>query len=227
MPTQILLIRHGETTWNKEYRIQGQTDIPLSDFGEDQARRLGARLKNMSLHAAYSSDSSRARRTAEIALEGLSIPLTLSFALRERHFGQWQGRRWDEIEKDSPEDVRRFYEDSLGFAVPGGETWIQMQDRVFQILQEMAARHSGRTVAVFTHGGPCKAAVFAALHLPAGLWRQWVIANASIQRLIWEGPFKENPKGPWKLAGLNDIAHLEESQLTSDPSALTLSEKEV
>ncbi len=226
MPTHILLIRHGETAWNREQRIQGQKDVPLSALGEEQARLLGRRLGEVPLAAAYASDSLRARRTAEIALEGRGVPLTLSPALRERNFGSWEGLLWTEIERLFPEEARRFFEDSVRFTVAGGETWNQMQSRVFQEVERIAARHAGRTVALFTHGGPCKAAVLAALGLPALQWRQWVAANASLHRLVREEAADGQGRVLWKLAGFNDVAHLEEAHQLADPSAQTLIETE-
>lgn len=226
MPTHILLIRHGETAWNREQRIQGQKDVPLSPLGEEQARLLAHRLKDVPLAAAYASDSLRARRTAEIALEGRAVPLAFSSALRERNFGSWEGLLWTEIERLFPEEAKRFFEDSVRFAVADGETWNQMQARVFQEVERIAARHAGRTVAVFTHGGPCKAAVLSALDLPALQWRQWVAANASLHRLVRQEPSNGRGRALWKLAGFNDVAHLEQTQQMSDPSAQTFNETE-
>ncbi len=101
-----------------------------------------------------------------------------------------------------------------------------MQARVFQEVERIAARHAGRTVAIFTHGGPCKAAVLAALGLPALQWRQWVAANASLHRLVREEAADGKGRVLWKLAGFNDVAHLEKAQQLSDPSAQTLIETE-
>lgn len=221
MPTQILLIRHGETAWNREKRIQGQEDVPLSPAGVDQARKLGRRLRPLSLAAAYASDLSRALLTAQTALEGTGVPVAIAPAFRERHYGRWQGLTWPEIESRFPQDVAGYQSDAPDYELPGGESWNRMQDRVFSEMKVIAARHAGRTVAVFTHGGPCRAAVMAALGLPAALWRRWTTGNASIHRLIWETSAGGN--GLWKLAGYNDVAHLEELDFDED----TFTEKAV
>lgn len=227
MPILILLIRHGETAWNREGRIQGQRDIPLSPRGEDQARLLSARLRNVALDAVFSSDSLRSRRTAEIALEGRSLPLLLSSGWRERDYGEWEGKTWTELHQHSAAEAERFDQDPVDFTPPGGETWNQMQSRVFNELQQVVAAASGRTVGIFTHGGPCKAAVFAALGLPPAHWRNWVSDNASIQKLIWDGALIARRRSPWKLAGFNDTAHLQESDKIGDPSAPIHSDKVV
>lgn len=214
--TEIILIRHGETAWNKESRIQGQRDTPLSPLGEEQSALLGARLRGEELAHAYASDSIRASRTAQVALAGREVALTVSPAWRERAFGSWEGLLWEEVRRRFPEDARRFEADSVGFSPAGGESWNQLQDRVFDELKVVAARHSGQKVAVFSHGGPCKAAIFAALGLPPQGWRQWVTANASIQRLLWDPQ-----RNAWKLAGFNDTAHLRK---TAPADTLTLAE---
>src|SRR5262245_38220710 len=123
MPTQILLIRHGETEWNRDERIQGQKDIPLSPIGEKQARLLGLRLKKVLCQAVYSSDLSRTRRTAEIALEGRSLPIVFTPALRERDFGRWEGLTWDQIQREFPAQAEQSRRDGVSHEVPGGETW--------------------------------------------------------------------------------------------------------
>ena len=213
MSTYFLLIRHGETAWNKEFRLQGQMDIPLSPVGEEQARRLKARLRSLPLHAAFSSDLSRARRTAEIALDGRTVPFSTSEALRERHFGLWQGLNWDEIRRDFPREFEASEKDGVTLAVPGGETWERLRARVAAEMDRLARENDGKTVAAFTHGGTCKMAVFAALDLPAAQWRAWRTDNASITRLVREDD------GRWKLAGFNDTAHLEDLVSKTDTSS--------
>jgi broad specificity phosphatase PhoE len=94
-----------------------------------------------------------------------------------------------------------------------------MQLRVFQELERVVAAKPGKTVVVFTHGGPCKAAVFAALGLPPAQWRNWISDNASIQRLIWDGALITRKRSPWKLAGFNDTAHLRETDKIGDQAS--------
>src|SRR5207244_2230511 len=103
--TRLLVVRHGETTWNHEWRLQGQTDVELSDFGRAQARRLADRLKHEPIVVAYSSDLKRCWETATIALSGRDVPLHPDRRLREVHLGEWQGQTADEVRARRPEEV--------------------------------------------------------------------------------------------------------------------------
>jgi broad specificity phosphatase PhoE len=215
--TQIILIRHAETLWNVEKKIQGHIDSPLSETGRAQAAKLAPRLAAGGLAAAYSSDSGRCVETARAALQGLAVTVQTSADLREQHFGRWEGMSWPELKASKVEGAADFLKNPSEFIAPGGESWNQMQARVFKKIAAVAAENEGKTAAVFTHGGPCRAAIFAALGLPGRLWRQWIIANASIQILI----FQKNADGNsvWKLARYNDTAHLDPGAAFADPSA--------
>lgn len=216
MSTKIILVRHGETEWNKEDRIQGHRDVPLTELGRDQAKSLGTKLRETNIRVAYASDLSRARETAEIALRGLNIPLHPSPALRERSFGAWEGKLWKDIVNNIPEDVKQFRQDPLNFAPQGGETWITMQRRVFSEVKNAAARHVGETIAVFTHGGPTKAVILEALDLPSTKWRGLLTDNASLSILEWN-----ETTSLWQLLNFNDTCHLN-GMLKCDDNGKTL-----
>lgn len=203
MSTRIILVRHGETEWNKEDRIQGHRDVPLTELGRDQAKLLGTKLREANIRVAYASDLSRARETAEIALRGLNIPLHPSPALRERSFGAWEGKLWKDIVNNLPEDVKQFRQDPLNFAPQGGETWITMQRRVFNEVKNAATRHTGETISIFTHGGPTKAVILEALDLPSTKWRGLLTDNASLSILDWN-----DTTSLWQLLSFNDTCHL-------------------
>jgi broad specificity phosphatase PhoE len=133
-----LLVRHGETDWNADGRLQGQTDRPLSDFGRQQARRLADELATEEFEAIYSSDLGRARETAEIVGARLELPVALDPDLREKDWGTWEGLT--AVERDHVE-----------FA---GETTEAHQERMLRALQRIAERHPGDgSVLVVTHGG--------------------------------------------------------------------------
>ena len=136
--TTLLLVRHGETDWNAEGRLQGHTDRPLSDFGRSQARRLAAELEHEGIDAVYSSDLARARETAEIVGERLGLPVVLDPDLREKDWGNWEGLT--AVERDRVE-----------FA---GESTEAHQKRMLRALQRIAEHHpDGARVLVVTHGG--------------------------------------------------------------------------
>jgi broad specificity phosphatase PhoE len=136
--TTLLLVRHGETDWNAEGRLQGQTDRPLSDFGRRQARQLAEQLENEELAAIYSSDLARARETAEIVGERVGLPVELDPDLREKDWGTWEGLT--AVERDRVEFV--------------GESTRAHQERMLRSLARISTQHpDGGTVLVVTHGG--------------------------------------------------------------------------
>src|SRR5690349_11779156 len=131
----LLLVRHGETDWNAEGRLQGHTDRPLNDYGREQARRLAEQLEQ--IDAVYASDLSRARETAEIVAGRLGLPVVIDPDLREKDWGTWEGLTSDE---------------RLGVEY-AGETTEAHRDRVLAAVQRIAERHPGERVLVVTHGG--------------------------------------------------------------------------
>jgi broad specificity phosphatase PhoE len=135
--TELLLVRHGETDWNAEGRLQGHTDRPLSDYGRDQARRLAEELAGEEFAAIYASDLARARETAEIVGARLGLPVTLDPELREKDWGTWEGLT--SMERVGVELV--------------GESTEQHQKRMLQALARIAAKHPDERVVVVTHGG--------------------------------------------------------------------------
>ena len=146
--TRLLLVRHGETDWNAEGRLQGQTDRPLSDYGRRQARELAGDLEHEALEAIYSSDLARARETAEIVGERLDLPVVLDPDLREKDWGTWEGL--SAVERDRVEFV--------------GEPTEAHQERMLRALRRISDRHPGdRRVLVVTHGGSMRRVQVAAM----------------------------------------------------------------
>jgi probable phosphoglycerate mutase len=135
--TTLLLVRHGETDWNAEGRLQGHTDTPLNDFGRRQARTLADALAREDVDAVYASDLARARETAEILGERLALPVALDPDLREKDWGSWEGLT--AAERETVEPV--------------GETTEEHRERVLRALRSIARRHPGGRVLVVTHGG--------------------------------------------------------------------------
>jgi broad specificity phosphatase PhoE len=150
----LLLARHGETDWNRTHRWQGFTGPPLNDTGRRQAEELASRLAD--IDAIYSSDTERARETAEIAAARLGVPVTQDARLREVNFGEWEGLTRQEINERYEGAFSRW--DACELAEPsGGESDAAMAERVLEALSEIGSRHSGR-VLVVTSGGPIRAA---------------------------------------------------------------------
>jgi broad specificity phosphatase PhoE len=146
--TTLLLVRHGETDWNAEGRLQGQTDRPLSEFGRRQARQLAEELADDAFEAVYASDLARARETAEIVGTRLGLPVVLDPDLREKDWGNWEGLT--AVERDRVEFV--------------GESTEAHQERILRALRRISERHPGEgRILVVTHGGSMRRAQTAAL----------------------------------------------------------------
>ena len=150
--TTILLVRHGQTDWNAERRVQGHSDTPLNEQGRAQARLLAEQLADRQIDAVYSSDLLRAYETARIIAERHGLEVTAIRDLRERHFGTWEGLTDDEI-------FVRFPEASGNGSWGDGESREAMADRVLEALHRIADTHPGGTVVVVSHGGPLRAAL--------------------------------------------------------------------
>jgi 2,3-bisphosphoglycerate-dependent phosphoglycerate mutase len=199
--TRLILIRHGETAWNRATRIQGHTDIPLSPLGLAQAERMAEALADEPLAAIYSSDLSRARQTAEALARVHGLPMQMDSALRERAFGRFEGLSWDEITQGYPEDAARWRRREPDFAVGGGESLNLFSARCLAAARRAAAAHPGQSIALVAHGGvlDClyRAATRAALDAP----RSWQLGNAAINRLL------ATTEG-FTLIGWNDDRHL-------------------
>ena len=153
VPTEFILIRHGETDWNRELRFQGHVDIPLNDTGHEQARRLGLRLAGEAVDRVYSSDLMRAQQTATPAAQQLALPIVTQAALREQHFGVVEGLRAEDIRELHPRAWEQWLEFREDHAMPEGESPLQFHARILGALGALATAHAGRRLLVVTHGG--------------------------------------------------------------------------
>lgn len=199
--TRILLIRHGETDWNREARIQGHRDIPLNEIGRRQAEHLRARLAGEGIEAAYSSDLSRVYETARIALADPDLPIHRTAELREVSFGDWEGKRWAEVEQAFPEEVARYRREFGQYAPPGGESLTALRERAIRVFRRISADHRDRVVAVFSHGGPCRAILAHVLGLDVTRSRRFGMGNASVHVIEGNGDDAQ-------VVLLNDTGHL-------------------
>jgi broad specificity phosphatase PhoE len=201
--TRLLLIRHGETEWNREERIQGHRDVCLSARGEEQARRLARWLAEEALDAVYTSDLLRCSSTAEIVVGGREA-ITADSRLREARFGAFEGMTAAEIQERYPEPFRLWRQDAVRNRPPDGETLEELQERCLASLREHLPRHSGQTVAVVAHGGPIRTLVCGILGLPMEIYPRLRVENASITLILF------TTRGP-VLAGFNETAHLRDT----------------
>lgn len=183
--TRILAVRHGETAWNRDTRIQGHTDIALSEQGRWQARRLAQALRDEPISAFYASDLSRAFETAQAVAHHHGKPVAAHGGLRERAFGCFEGLTWAEIETQHPEEALAWRKRVPDFAPPGGESLLQLRERVVAAVDEIAARHPGELLMLVAHGGVLDILYRAATRLELQAPRTWDLSNTAINRLLW------------------------------------------
>ena len=176
----LLIVRHGETEWNAEGRIQGHTDIGLSENGAQQARSLGQRLADRQIDVAYSSDLKRTSETARLALGDRNVVLNETPRLREYHKGIFEGMTLTEIQTQFPDEYPKYLEKDLSYAPEGGETTRDVSTRMASIIQEIKAKHLDETVLVVSHGGALRAAMVSLLGMPLeGNW-SFVFGNCGL-----------------------------------------------
>jgi broad specificity phosphatase PhoE len=149
--TTLLLVRHGETDWNRDGRWQGGSDTPLNDLGREQARALAEQLDG-DIDVVYSSDLARARETAEIVAAKLGLEVRVDRRLRERGFGSWEGLTTSEIEERFSDSHRRWHAGD-GHGAEDAETFEDFSARVNDFLADVLRLHPGEEVLVISHGG--------------------------------------------------------------------------
>jgi len=208
--TRIIAIRHGETAWNVDTRLQGHLDVALNARGMWQARRAGQALADEDIAAIYSSDLSRAFTTAQ-AIADLSRcatarPVRPHTGLRERGFGIFEGQTYAQISIDWPEESRRWRQRDPHFAPQGGETLTQLRERIHHTVNNLAAQHVGQQIVLVAHGGVMDALYRLATRQDIEAPRTWDLGNAAINRLLW------TPDG-LTLIGWSDTRHLDEATL--------------
>lgn len=200
--TRIIAVRHGETAWNVDTRIQGHRDIALNDTGRWQSRQVARALADEPLAAVYTSDLQRAHATAQAIAQASGAPLVAEPGLRERRFGELEGRTFAEIEADLPEQARRWRQRDPHFAPTGGETLVQLRERIAATTHRLAAQHTEQLIVLVAHGGVLDMLYRLATGLDLQAPRTWLVTNASINRLLW------TPQG-LTLVGWADTQHLD------------------
>jgi len=218
----VLAIRHGETAWNVDTRIQGHLDIPLNDTGRWQARQVAIALADERIDAIYSSDLLRAYQTAQAVAtrnsagdggsggdgraagvaDGDERLITTDIGLRERSFGIFEGLTHRQIQQRWPEQDERWRRRDPDFGAEGGETLRDFYARCVTTATRLAAAHPGQTIALVAHGGVMDCLYRAASGVGLEAPRSWQLGNASINRVLY------SPQG-FTLVGWSDTHHLE------------------
>lgn len=200
--TRIIAIRHGETAWNVDTRIQGHLDIPLNDTGLWQAEQVASALAGEAIAAIYTSDLQRAHATAQAVARTTGACLTIEPGLRERSFGHFQGRTFAQIETELPNEALRWRKRDPHYAPEGGEALLTLRERIALTVNALAARHPGEQVVMVAHGGVLDVLYRLATRQDIQAPRTWQLANAAINRLLW------TPEG-LTLIGWADTQHLD------------------
>lgn len=178
MKTTLHLVRHGQTNWNLERRIQGQTNSQLTELGREQATTAGEQLSTIPFSAAYASTSHRAKDTAELILQHHALSLKLRDDMREIFLGDWEGHLYDDMRKQYPEPMRLFVEDPSQFSYGDAETFHQVQQRAMAVIEQLIEQHPGEDVLLVSHG----------------IWIKTVLTaiEERAMELFWQPPKMEN-----------------------------------
>jgi len=204
--TRIVAVRHGETAWNVDTRLQGHLDIPLNPTGVWQAGRVAQALADEPIDAIYASDLLRAWQTANAIAHACQCPLTANQGLRERGFGQFEGKTYADIEATWPEESRQWRKRDPHWQPPGGESLHTMRERIRSTTIELAQRHLGSQIVLVAHGGVMDILYRLATGQELQAPRTWELKNAAINRLLW------TPDG-FTLVGWADTQHLDQGSL--------------
>ena len=199
--TEIILIRHGETEWNSQKRMQGHSNSDLSSVGQAQIQALGQWTKNVPFDLIYSSDSLRAKQTAEAITQFSGHELQFDQRLREKNLGVFEGLTSEEARERHPEVFRLFKTAGSKYVVDEGESTQQLQDRALEIVNEIRIKHPEERVLLVTHGGFIRVVMKHSLGLSLETPTRFLIRNTGVFRLVWEDK--------WLVSQMGGVSHLE------------------
>ena len=199
--TEIILIRHGETEWNSQQRMQGHSNSDLSSVGQAQIQALGQWMKNVPFDLIYSSDSLRAKQTAESITQFSGHELQFDQRLREKNLGVFEGLTSEEARERHPEVFRLFKTAGSKYVIDEGESTQQLQDRALEIVNEIRIKHPEERVLLVTHGGFIRVVMKHSLGLSLETPTRFLIRNTGVFRLVWEDK--------WIVSQMGGVSHLE------------------
>ena len=199
--TEIILIRHGETEWNSQKRMQGHSNSDLSSVGQAQIQALGQWMKNVPFDHIYSSDSLRAKQTAEAITQFSGHELQFDQRLREKNLGVFEGLTSEEARERHPEVFRLFKTAGSKYVIDEGESTQQLQDRALEIVNEIRIKHPEERVLLVTHGGFIRVVMKHSLGLSLETPTRFLIRNTGVFRLEWEDK--------WLVSQMGGVSHLE------------------
>lgn len=186
--TRLMLVRHGETAANREFRYLGARDDLLTEKGQEQALQLAKALQPLPLAAVYSSPLQRAYQTAQAIARPLALDVQVREALRECNFGTWEGLSRAEVLARSSQDAELLqrWEEDMQVAPPEGESFARLSERVLTEVSALAARHIAETIVIVSHVGPIKTLLAAALDIPLTSASRIFLDPATISVIDWQ-----------------------------------------
>jgi broad specificity phosphatase PhoE len=207
---QIVLVRHGATDWNLEHRCQGSSDRDLSEVGVSQAEAIAALLRHESVHAIYSSDLKRARRTAEVISQPHNLPVIIEEKIRELDHGELEGLTFNEIRQNFGEFLTRWRTEPAELQVPGGEKLSDVAERAWSSLNQIVERHpSAPSIVVVSHNFPIVGIVCRITGTHLNNYRNFHLDPCGITRLHCNGD------GRWQVTHVNSQEYPERSDTES------------
>ena len=199
--TEIFLIRHGETEWNLQKRMQGHCNSDLSALGKVQIEALGQWMKNIPFDNIYSSDTLRAKLTAQAITRFSGHKIKIDQRLREKNLGVFEGLTSVEARQKHPEIFRLFKTEGSKYIIDEGESTQQLLDRALEIVDEILLKHADERVILVTHGGFVRVLMKHTLGLSLDSPTRFIIKNTSIFSLVWEDK--------WMVSQMGGVSHLE------------------
>ena len=199
--TVLILIRHGETLWNTQLRMQGSLDSDLTPKGESQIKALGEWMKEVPFDYLYCSDTARAHKTAEAISKFTGHNLNLDKRLREKNLGVFEGLTSEEARERYPENFQQFKTAGASYVIDQGESTQQLLKRALDAIEEIRDRHPQKVAVAVTHGGVVRVLMKHVLGIPLDAPTQFLIGNTGIFRLVW--------RDKWIVAEMGAVPHLE------------------
>ena len=198
--TQLIFLRHGETRFNVEGRLQGQQDSPLTELGVHQARALAERIAAFKVDVLMSSDLGRALKTAAFVSQACGLPVVEDSRFRERAYGELEGLTWTEAREHFP-DGRDLYRTNPDVLIPGGESMRQLYERASDAVEVVGKEQEGKRVAIVSHGGFISSLFRYVVGMPLDVPRRARLPNAAINII-------EKVDDGWIIRTWGDTAHL-------------------
>ena len=200
--TEIIIIRHGETEWNKTGRFQGHSDVPLSAEGRTQAAALGKNLAVDHVDMIYASDLTRAMETAAPLAQRFGLEVISDPQLRELNFGAWEGRNFNDVNAENPNAMKNFYTDPEQADIPESEPFPEFQRRIAGRVREIVAQERGKRIVIVSHGASIRILLADLLSMPIrSIWHLSQL-NTAVNKIRFEDD------GFAVVTLMNDTSHL-------------------